>query len=319
MLVAVGAGVIAALGLYYTHRGHRHTEMKDHVQADLTREGQFTERYVEAINLLSSEENLTQRLGGIYSLERIMKDSEKDRATVIEVLSAFVRRQYPKGNGGEASPSTAGPPPPSTAAQTATPEEWSSKTVGGPVARQKPPEDVRAVLTVLARRPQPEEGPRPDLRGVNFSKVDLGRTDLPGANLAEANLQEANLEQVDLHMAYLGRADLREAYLFRAYLVGADLREVDLRWVDLPEADLRRANLEGANLEGADLAGAYLDGANLDGANLSEAHGLTVDQIAVARPYKSTQLPEALATEHRVTARIAACEQTARADSPLAP
>ncbi|WND32918.1 hypothetical protein RI578_00720 [Streptomyces sp. BB1-1-1] len=104
MLVALGAGAVAALGLYYTHRTHRHAEKlyehsqeqfahvreKDREQATLTREGQVTERYVEAIKLLGSG-NLHERLGGIYSLKRIMNDSERDHRAVVEVLSAFVR------------------------------------------------------------------------------------------------------------------------------------------------------------------------------------------------------------------------------------
>jgi hypothetical protein len=36
-LVALGAGVIAAVGLYYTHRTLQHTRDKDRVQADRTR------------------------------------------------------------------------------------------------------------------------------------------------------------------------------------------------------------------------------------------------------------------------------------------
>ena len=53
-LVALGVGFIAGLGLYYTHRSHQHTEklfqhtrQKDREQAELTREGQVTERDVE--------------------------------------------------------------------------------------------------------------------------------------------------------------------------------------------------------------------------------------------------------------------------------
>ncbi|WP_228902001.1 hypothetical protein [Streptomyces sp. DH1] len=110
-LVALGAGAVAALGLFYTHRTHRHAEKlyehsqeqfahareKDREQVTLTREGQVTERYVEAIKLLGSG-NLHERLGGIYSLERIMNDSERDHRTVIEVLSAFVRTPPQSGS-----------------------------------------------------------------------------------------------------------------------------------------------------------------------------------------------------------------------------
>jgi hypothetical protein len=56
----------------------------------LTLQGQITDRYTKAIEQLGSDK-LDVRLGGIYALERIAKDSERDHPTVVEVLSAFVR------------------------------------------------------------------------------------------------------------------------------------------------------------------------------------------------------------------------------------
>jgi hypothetical protein len=53
-------------------------------------QGQLTERYTKAIEQLGSDK-LDVRLGGIYALERIAADSERDHPTVVEVLSAFVR------------------------------------------------------------------------------------------------------------------------------------------------------------------------------------------------------------------------------------
>ena len=42
----------------------------------MEREGQVTDRYVEAIKLLGSD-NRTERLGGIHALQRIMHDSAR--------------------------------------------------------------------------------------------------------------------------------------------------------------------------------------------------------------------------------------------------
>jgi hypothetical protein len=44
----------------------------------VTQEGQITERFGKAIEHLGDKERLTVRLGGIYALERIAKDSPKD-------------------------------------------------------------------------------------------------------------------------------------------------------------------------------------------------------------------------------------------------
>ncbi|MEU3094524.1 hypothetical protein ABZ690_06810 [Streptomyces sp. NPDC006967] len=46
------------------------------MRAEIEREGQVTDRYVEAIELLGSD-NRTERLGGIHALQRIMHDSAR--------------------------------------------------------------------------------------------------------------------------------------------------------------------------------------------------------------------------------------------------
>ena len=50
----------------------------------------MTDRYTKAIEQLGSDK-LDVRIGGIYALERIARDSARDHPTVIEVLAAFVR------------------------------------------------------------------------------------------------------------------------------------------------------------------------------------------------------------------------------------
>ncbi|MGP3922282.1 pentapeptide repeat-containing protein [Streptomyces sp. 8N616] len=211
MLVALGAGAVAALGLHYTHRSHKqteklfeHTRERDREQAELTREGQVNERYVEAVKLLSSN-NVTQRIGGIYSLERIMRDSEKDHSTVVEVLAAFIRQM--------ASPEASEP------------------------TRDEPPADIQAALTVLGRRPGlGRDEPRIDLRGADLRGADLSYARLNGALLSECWLDEA--------IAFV--ADLRDTVL-----IGASMRGTLVVEGKLSAANLERANLHGATLNTA--------------------------------------------------------------------
>src|SRR5205823_3729030 len=44
-------------------------------QQDLTRQGQIADRFTKAIEQLGSQNNLDVRLGGIYALEQIARDS----------------------------------------------------------------------------------------------------------------------------------------------------------------------------------------------------------------------------------------------------
>ncbi|MFI8178023.1 pentapeptide repeat-containing protein [Streptomyces microflavus] len=202
VLVAVGVAVTAAVGLIYTHRSHKtalelleHTREKDREQADLTREGQITDRYVEAIKLLSAsgDEGLTERLGGIYALERIMNDSVKDHPTVVQVLAAFVR-------------------------QRAVLELSLDRS-------RLPRDDVQAALTVLGRRPERDEAQLVDLRYAGLARCDLRKARLRNADLWGTDLREADLRGSDLRGARLCDADLTGALLHRADLRGAALAE----------------------------------------------------------------------------------------------
>ncbi|MFI8352582.1 pentapeptide repeat-containing protein [Streptomyces cyaneofuscatus] len=219
-LVALGAGAVAGAGLYYTDRTLRHTRIRDRQQAEIARDGQVTAHYVEAIKLLASERTV-ERLGGIYALERIMRDSAKDHLTVVEVLAAFVREHVPV--------------PPSTELPVSTGLE----------------ESVQAALTVLGRRPPLKEPFR----------IDLRRTDLRGADLKEARLERvrlagSRLEGANLIGAHLEEAWLREVQLSGAWLDNAHLEGAYLRAANLGGASLSETNLKGTHLFGADLSAA---------------------------------------------------------------
>jgi len=278
-LLAIGAGAAATVGIIYTHR-----------TLHQNREGQVTDRYTKAISQIASDRPVEQ-LGGIYALERIMRDSKKDHTTIVEVLAAFVRQH---------APATA-PTAPSRlrSAHQRLRHRWPSKRDGAAQAAVPHPiEPVQAALTVLGRRPRDRMEPF----GLDLSQTDLRGADLQGADLVGADLVGAHLERALLVGAHLERADLPGAHLVGAHLEGAHL----------VGAHLERADLEGAHLHGANLERADLHGANLERADLEDARALTVEQLVSARPGESTRLPAELAADGRVRARIAAVQQEGR-------
>ncbi|MFB7359899.1 pentapeptide repeat-containing protein [Streptomyces gardneri] len=104
----------------------------------------------------------------------------------------------------------------------------------------------------------------------------------------------------NLSLAHLEKANLWGAYLEKANLWGAHLEKANLNEVHLEQADLFWANLEGADLCGA----------HLEMAGMSKVVGqLTVEQLVSARPTQITFLPEHLAADPRVMARIDAVEK----------
>jgi hypothetical protein len=233
--------LLVAVGLYLTNTFNR-DQLR--LQRDSTSEqqalalkGQRADRFVTAVDQLGQEgtDKLGIRLGGIYALETLMKDSPDDESTVVEVLCAFVRTHAP-----------------------------IPKTIP---KRPDSPADTRAAITVLGRRPDPD----------NHARLDLSNTLL---GLSGANLYGADLYGADLTLADLGGADLAGANLARAGLAGAGLGA----------ANLTGANLGAANLTGADLVGANLTGANLAGANLRGAY-LVSEQVACSQVDDQTLLP----------------------------
>lgn len=63
-------------------------------------ESLVTERFTRAVEQLGHEKSAV-RLGAIYALERIAKDSARDRDTILETLTAYIR-EHARADQGEA-------------------------------------------------------------------------------------------------------------------------------------------------------------------------------------------------------------------------
>lgn len=274
------AGLGGIVGLYFTWKNLEQTRMNTQKTLELTEQGQITERFTRAIDQLGSinsggNPQLETRLGGIYALERIAKDSLRDYAPVMEVLMAYVRANAPKSST-EASNSK-------SVSDEAS--QWESSLGHALSDSREPSADIQAILDVLKRREEHRVPPEYRVR------LNLDRADLRGARLDEADLKGISLIAADLR-----GADLREACLTAANLKEADLRGADLSMgTDLREAYLEGADFQSALLQGADLRGVYLSGANLrwanlPGADLRKAVGITEKQLEETAGDDTTRL-----------------------------
>lgn len=111
----------------------------------IAQEGNITERFYRATEQLAGGRN-EQRLGGIYSLERISKELESDYWPIIEILSGYIRKRAP----------------------------WKETSSTIPLEKAKPNIDIQAALTVLCRRKHYYGKDESD-------QLDLRQTDLRGA------------------------------------------------------------------------------------------------------------------------------------------
>jgi uncharacterized protein YjbI with pentapeptide repeats len=253
--LAALTGIFVAWQQLQTDRDRARTDREQLTkQLELTRQGQVAERFTRALDQLASTK-LEQRLGGIYGLERIAKESQTTRLQVFEVLTAYVRQHVPRDTKAVESTQVAN-------------------------MRDRAP-DVQAAVTVIGRRTVMKDDPvldlrRTDLRGADLTgtqlqHVLLGDAQLQLADLGGAQLQEANLVRAQLQGANLRSAQLQGATFVGTQLQGANLRSAQLQGANLGSAQLQRADLGDAQLQSANLAGAQLQGATLRGAQLQGA------------------------------------------------
>jgi hypothetical protein len=185
-LAQILGGTALLSGLYFTWR-----------TLQVNREGQLTERFTRAIDQLGAPQ-LELRLGSIYALERIDKESP-ERAyhrTVTEVLTAYIRENSGRDRGESSRP---------TSASNEDAEQDRGVEQDAEPTPRRPAADIQAILNVLNRR-QLRSVPKDRMHHLDLRGADLERASLVGANLEGANLQEAALEVADLRKAVLREA-----------------------------------------------------------------------------------------------------------------
>jgi hypothetical protein len=223
-------------------------------------DGTLAARFRQAVKQLRGS-SLDARLTAIISLDCLASDSEPYAASVIDVLTAYVREHAPNSPGTSPTP----------------------RLPARPL-----PVEIQTILSVIGRRSPMRAGTEPI--------IDLTGVDIAGVNLAGANLEKAFLVGVDLSGANLSRARLAGASLVGARLEGADLSLAHLEGANLCGAVLEGATLAGVHLEDALLAEARLERvdlrwAHLEGVDLSGVVGLDLEQVSSAFVDQRTRLP----------------------------
>lgn len=272
-------------GVYFTLR-----------QVAVAHSGQITDRFSRAIEHLASAD-VPIRLGGLYALERIARDSPADHWPVVQVLVAFIR-------------------------------EASSKRTYDRV-----PADVQAAVSILGTRRWRSVEPDPlDLSGVNLQFVNLSGLDfsnaifrgadlssgtMSGVNLAAANMFQADLsgadfEWGDLRGATLSGANLTQCMFWSANLAGAnlstartqyihfgnaDLTEACMQHNDLLESDMRGATLHRTHLYSVSFENVLTDGMKVRDVSFAMTRSLSEAQIAVMDIDRTVTLPEVIASQ----------------------
>ncbi|MEM9524620.1 MAG: pentapeptide repeat-containing protein [Pseudomonadota bacterium] len=234
-----------------------------------------------------TEPNLEMRIGALYALERVAKDSEMDRAQIFEIFSAYVSNNFD-------APETFSHP----ALKRFGPDEqepginrrfWkesiSSDTdqhelsiymlsVGAPggLGREwvkklkRPRPDTRAAVSVIVRNvdrfgTDRNGGGAPALA---FTGANLQRADFRGANLAGATFEACQLDG-----ALFDRSDLSDAKFFACSLIGASFYGAKLSGARFARSRLECVNagnivsMSGCAFWHCDCSGSVFDTADL--------------------------------------------------------
>lgn len=229
---------------------------------NLSREGHITDRFTKAIEQLGALDvkgrpKIEVRLGGIYALERIARDSERDHRVIMEILTTYIREYSPRKIG---------------------PEEQSVVLNGGVQAtaqlgRSRIPADIQAILNVIGRRE------------VRFDEI---RYEEDGLNLDSTDLHNAMFAG-DFHHVHFKLSDLRGADFS-----GVNLADANLFFADLRNANLRGATLGGYKMLDTDLDGTDMRGTRIRGADLRYVKNLTQGQLSTANGDSTTLIPFSL-------------------------
>ena len=154
--------------------------------------------HAAAVEQLGSDK-LDVRVGAIYALRRIMRDSKEDHPAIMEVLAAFIRENSPRE--------------PEPRKRRACRVRSSQPDGAAPWRRLRA--DIQAAITAIGLRHQDRD------RGV----LDLAGVSLQGAILD--GLKLTSPKRPDKYKAWLNGVDFRRAVLNKTDLTGADLSNSD--------------------------------------------------------------------------------------------
>lgn len=271
-------------------------------------EGQITERLTRAIDQLENPA-IEIRLAGIYTLVRIASESEKDYWPIMEIFTAYVRKNSCVDSRLKEK---------SKAIKDMSVDIQTNENTKKEFSKTKQiPFDIQAILTVIGRRKnslnhresnclnlemtclQGADLTDTYYEGANFRNTYLEGAFLIDSHLGGANLSNAHLEGVDFMYVHLERAELKATHLEKANISGTNLEVSDLKHANFKKAypvgaNLKESDLKNVNFEGANLMWTNFKGANLEEANFKGAVSLTIEQLSTVQTLFNAKLNEEL-------------------------
>lgn len=218
---SIAGGLLVAIGLHFGWLRVKAADEANNNARLLRRiesKRQITESYVRAVEQLS-QEHVAIRLGGIYSLDRIARESADLHWTVIEVLCALVR------------------------------ERRAFAMAPGPLDHESV-----AILKVIAGRNHDLDKESLMLNALSLHGAEFAGSVLLNAQFFESDLFSGTFRNSDLGGASFRKASLEAALFVGCNLTGASFRDakggVSFFNCNLDGADFSHAELEDSVFDG---------------------------------------------------------------------
>jgi hypothetical protein len=181
----------------------------------MQQEVRLGERFSKGVEQLSST-SCGVRVGAVYTLARIARESKTDHWPIVELLCAFLRDQRPIGQQGG-----------STAA---------------------PSEDFKAIATFIRTRRIAYEEPG---QTIDLSSTDLHGLNFDGAELTGSNFGGSGLEGTSFRYAKMNGTSLVNAVATGSIFSGADLEGSFLNGAEFTGSQMDGVDLKNARITNA--------------------------------------------------------------------
>jgi uncharacterized protein YjbI with pentapeptide repeats len=250
-------------------------------QAD-THDAKMSERLSMAIEHLA-DEKLHTRVGALYELRRLAEDSQRDRASIQEIITQFLngkREEIEKLSRASA-------------------DDVPRNENGYIEFNQLPPlpSDITVALNMLfflyeKYRDDYVKDCRISWDYLDARYLNLSKLPFVNASLHEARFDGSELFNAHFDSAWLWNAHFDGAGLVHAHFDSAILRDAHFDGAGLGYTHFDSAGLSSAHFDGAILYSAHFNGAIIYGADFSKTHLLTPNHFENVLYNEYTKFPD---------------------------
>jgi hypothetical protein len=220
-------------------------------------QGQITDRFTKAVSQLGDPQ-LSVRVGGIYALERIANDSERDHWAIMKTLAAFIKQHAPYSANDNYSQQI---------------KDMFFRDQFSRFKNDRIEQDIQAALQVIGRR--------------NLKADPKNRDEI-------LDLQNIILSHADLSGLKLSKINFYGSFFYKPNFVETDFNNSLLANALLFKPTFAYAKFKGGIFKGTILYQPHTLNTNLRGADISYMTGWTQEALDKAVGDKDTKLPVGL-------------------------